>query len=451
MSSIVSRIFSRGAGRDLGRYQLAAGRAGALEEGLAALGDAELRSLSDGLRGRAAAGEAVDALLPEAFALVREASRRAIGLRPYDVQLMGAMALHEGCVAEMATGEGKTLAATAAAYLNALSGMPVHVVTVNDYLAGRDAGWMGPVYAFLGLSAGLVQSGMGEAQRKAAYAADVTYGTNSELGFDYLRDNMALRPGSRVQRGHGFAIVDEADSILIDEARTPLVISGVGARAARLYRQFAGIAAELRPDDVVLDEQRRLVFATEEGLDKVEEALGREVYADETGQLANQLRQALRARFVLKRDVDYVVDEGEVRIVDEFTGRVMEGRRYSGGLHQAVEAKEGVEVQAESLAVASVTLQNYFRLYAKLAGMTGTALTEDAEFRDIYRMRVVPIPTNRPVVRRDRTDYVYRTAEAKYAAVADEVERRHAAGQPVLVGTTTVRNSDRIGAILGKR
>ncbi len=453
MANILSKIFSAGDGRELRRYRARLAEVEAAAGAVEALDDEGLRALSDGLRARARAGEELDALLPEAFALVREASRRVLGLRHYDVQLLGAMALHDGCVAEMRPGEGKSLAAVPAAYLNALSGSPVHVVTANDYLAARDAEWMGPLYSFLGLTVGVTAPGMGAAQKREAYAADVTYGTNTEMGFDYLRDNTASSASRRVQRGHGFAIVDEADSILIDEARTPLVISGSAGLEAAEFARFAEVVAQLEEEPhVAIDLEKKAVYATEEGLDRVEELLGQEVYADASGRLARHLRAALRARFMLKRDVDYVVtEEGEVKIVDEFTGRVMEGRRYSEGVHQAIEAKEGVQMRRESMTMASVTLQNYFRLYGKLSGMTGTALTEDKELRQIYKMPVVPIPTNKPVVRVDRPDVVYRTEEAKYAAVADEVERRRAKGQPVLIGTASVKNSEKLGRVLEER
>ena len=452
MANLFSKIFSAGDGKELRRYRERMKDVNALEGAMKERTDEELRQLSAKLKERAGAGESLDDLLPEAFALVREASARTLGLRHYDVQLIGAMALHDGCVAEMRTGEGKTLAATAAVYLNALAGTPVHVVTVNDYLARRDAEWMGPVYEFLGLSVGCAVPGVSGAAKKAAYAADVTYGTNTEMGFDYLRDNTATAPSRRVQRGHGFAIVDEADSILIDEARTPLVISGSAGLEAEDFKRMAEVVAQLSEDDVVIDDQKKTVYATEAGLDRVEELLGQEVYSDPSGRLARHLRAALRARFMLRRDVDYVVtDEGEVKIVDEFTGRVMEGRRYSDGVHQAIEAKEGVELKRESMTMASVTLQNYFRLYDKVAGMTGTALTEDKELRQIYKMPVVPIPTNKPVVRVDRPDVVYRTEEAKYNAVADEVERRRAKGQPVLIGTASVKNSEKLGRIFEER
>ena len=332
--------------------------------------------MADHLRERATAGEANEKLLPESFALMREAAKRTVGLRHYDVQLIGGMALNDGCVAEMRTGEGKTLVSTAAGFLNALAGDPVHVVTVNDYLAKRDAEWVGRIYRLLGMEVGLIQNGMEPADRRPAYAAAVTYGTNSEFGFDYLRDNMVSTPADRVQRGHAFAVVDEADSVLIDEARTPLIISGLAGAPSEICNNFAEIAAKLDPEeDVVLDEKRRTVYETEAGLAKIEKMLGAEVYADLTGATANRLRQALKAQFLFKLDHDYVVDKGEVKIVDSFTGRIMEGRRYSEGLHQAIEAKEHVEIKPETRTIATVTLQNYFRLYKKLSGMTGTALT----------------------------------------------------------------------------
>ena len=414
--------------------------------------DAELRATADCLRERATAGEANEKLLPESFALMREAAKRTVGLRHYDVQLIGGMALNDGCVAEMRTGEGKTLVSTAAGFLNALAGDPVHVVTVNDYLAKRDAEWVGRIYRLLGMEVGLVQNGMEPADRRPAYAASVTYGTNSELGFDYLRDNMVSTPADRVQRGHAFAVVDEADSVLIDEARTPLIISGLSGAPSEVCDAFAEIAARLDPEEnVVLDEKRRTVYETEAGLAKVEKMLGDEVYADLSGATANRLRQALRARFLFKTDHDYVVDGGEVKIVDAFTGRIMEGRRYSEGLHQAIEAKEHVQIKPETHTIATVTLQNYFRLYKKLSGMTGTALTADSELDHIYHMPAVPIPTNRPVIREDKGDLIFRTAEAKLAAVADEVERRHAKGQPVLVGTASVKASERLSEKLAER
>lgn len=452
MSNYLSKLLSLGGNRRLKGYQDKVESIGLFGEKLTGFSDEELRSMSDELRERAFNGEPLDKLLVEAFALVREASSRTTGLRHYDVQLIGAMALHEGCIAEMKTGEGKTLVSTAAGFLNALDGSNVHVVTVNDYLAKRDAEWMSKVYGFLGMEVGLIQNNMSPALRKIAYEASVTYGTNSELGFDYLRDNMTGKAADRVQRGHRFAIVDEVDSILIDEARTPLIISGLSGAPAGIYGRFAEIATKLdAEDDIILDEAKRTVYATEEGLDKVEELLGEEVYSDLTGALANHLKQALRAEFLFKRDKDYVVDKGEVKIVDGFTGRIMDGRRYSEGLHQALEAKEHVEVKPETQTMATVTLQNYFRMYDKLSGMTGTALTEDTEFEKIYHLPVVPIPTNRPVIRKDEPDYIFRTKEAKFNAVADEIERRHATGQPVLIGTASVKASETLSSLLEER
>ena len=452
MPNPISKLLSFGDGKRLRQYRQKVDKVNALEAGLLEKTDEELRAMADHLRERAAAGEANESLLPESFALVREAAKRTVGLRHYDVQLIGGMALNDGCVAEMKTGEGKTLVSTAAGFLNALAGDPVHVVTVNDYLAKRDAEWVGRIYRLLGMEVGLVQNGMEPADRRPAYAASVTYGTNSELGFDYLRDNMVSTPADRVQRGHAFAVVDEADSVLIDEARTPLIISGLAGAPSEICNNFAEIAARLDPEeDVVLDEKRRTVYETEAGLAKIEKMLGAEVYADLTGATANRLRQALKAQFLFKLDHDYVVDKGEVKIVDSFTGRIMEGRRYSEGLHQAIEAKEHVEIKPETRTIATVTLQNYFRLYGKLSGMTGTALTADSELDHIYHMPVVPVPTNRPVIREDKGDLVFRTAEAKFAAVADEVGRRHAKGQPVLVGTASVRASERLSKLLDER
>ena len=452
MPNPISKLLSFGDGKRLRQYRQKVDKVNALEAGLLEKTDEELRAMADHLRERATAGEANEKLLPESFALVREAAKRTVGLRHYDVQLIGSMALNDGCVAEMKTGEGKTLVSTAAGFLNALPGGPVHVVTVNDYLAKRDAEWVGRIYRLLGMEVGLVQNGMEPADRRPAYAAAVTYGTNSEFGFDYLRDNMVSAPADRVQRGHAFAVVDEADSVLIDEARTPLIISGLAGAPSEICNSFAEIAAKLDPEeDIVLDEKRRTVYETEAGLAKIEKMLGAEVYADLTGATANRLRQALKAQFLFKLDHDYVVDKGEVKIVDSFTGRIMEGRRYSEGLHQAIEAKEHVEIKPETRTIATVTLQNYFRLYKKLSGMTGTALTADSELNHIYHMPVVPIPTNKPVIREDKGDLIYRTADAKFAAVADEVERRHAKGQPVLVGTASVKASERLSKLLDER
>ena len=452
MSNYLSKFLSFGGSKRLKKYNAMLEPIARHGKALLEVPDGKLRQMADQLRERSTNGEDLNKLLPEAFALVREASARATGLRHYDVQLIGAMALNDGCIAEMKTGEGKTLVSTAAGFLNALNGGNVHVVTVNDYLAKRDAEWMGKVYSMLGMEVGLIQNAMQPHLRKIAYSASVTYGTNSEFGFDYLRDNMVGKAYGRVQRGHQFAIVDEVDSILIDEARTPLIISGLSGAPAGVYGRFAEVVARLdAEDDIVLDEAKRTVYATEEGLDKIEELLGEEIYSDLTGALANHLKQALRAQFLFKLDHDYVIDNGEVKIVDGFTGRIMEGRRYSEGLHQALEAKEHVKIQPEMQTMATVTLQNYFRMYDKLSGMTGTALTEDSEFEQIYHLPVVPIPTNRPVIRKDEPDYIFRTKDAKFKAVADEVERRHATGQPVLIGTASVEASETVSKLLDER
>ena len=452
MANMLFKMLALGKGKQLRDYRNRVQAINELEPAMQARSDAELQALAADLRGRASKGEPLDNLLLDAFALMREASLRTIGLRQYDVQLIGAMALNDGCIAEMKTGEGKTLVATPTCFLNALPGHNVHMVTVNDYLARRDSEWMGSIFRFLGMEVGLLQNGMEPAERKPAYEADITYGTNSEFGFDYLRDNMVSQATDRVQRGHAFAIIDEVDSILIDEARTPLIISGLGGTPAATYVQFANIMPLLKPDeDFVLDETKRTIYATEEGLDRIEAMLGTEIYNDLTGQLANHLKQALRAQFLFKKDVEYVVLDGEVKIVDEFTGRIMEGRRYSEGLHQALEAKERVEINDETQTLATITLQNYFRLYDKLAGMTGTAITEDSEFRQIYDLPVVPIPTNKPVIREDKDDLIFRTVEAKYSAVADEVARRHEKGQPVLVGTASIEGSEQLSDLLRAR
>ena len=449
----LSKLLTLGEGKQLKRYQAQVDKINGLEPQFQALTDEELAAKTVEFRERYAAGETLDDLLPEAFAAVREASVRTIGLRHFDVQLIGGMALNEGQIAEMKTGEGKTLVSTLAGYLNAIPGHNVHIVTVNDYLARRDSEWMGRIYRFLGMEVGLVQNGMRPEARVPAYKADVTYGTNSEFGFDYLRDNMVTRPGSRVQRGHAFAIVDEVDSILIDEARTPLIISGMGMRAADTYRSFAAVMPSLKRDeDFDMDEAKKTITATEVGLAKIEAALGIEnIYADPSGLLANHLQQVLKAQFLFHRDVDYVVMDGEVKIVDEFTGRIMEGRRWSEGLHQAVEAKERVPIKEENQTLATITLQNYFSLYDKLSGMTGTAMTEDAEFRQIYKLPVFAIPPNRPVIRRDENDLVYRTVDAKFNAVADDIAARNATGQPCLVGTVSIESSERLSRLLDKR
>ena len=466
----VSKLLSIGSDKELKRYQKVVEKINGLEPTYEKMDDEELAHQTELFRERYANGESLDSMLPEAFAVVREASKRTTGLRHFDVQLIGGMTLHDGQIAEMKTGEGKTLVSTLAGYLNAISGKGVHIVTVNDYLAKRDSEWMGQIYRFLGMKVGLLQNGMPLMQKRPAYEADVTYGTNSEFGFDYLRDNMVLRASQRVQRGHAFAIVDEVDSILIDEARTPLIISGAGTKSASTYKDFARAVRGLKrapevehdplspepapePDgDFVMDEAKHTIAATEQGLKKIEKRLGiDDIYADLSGQLVNHLQQALKAQYMFHRDKQYVVTNGEVKIVDEFTGRIMEGRRYSDGLHQAIEAKEGVLVREENQTLATITLQNYFRLYDKLAGMTGTAITEDAEFREIYNLSVQVIPPNKPVVRKDHDDLVYRTIDAKYRAVADEVAERHAEGQPVLVGTVSIESSERLSRLLNKR
>ena len=453
MPNFLSKILSFGADKDLKAYQRIVEKINALEPKMQAMSDEELQSQTEKFKTRYAEGESLDDLLPEAFATVREASVRTIGQRHFDVQLIGGIALHKGTIAEMKTGEGKTLVSTLAGYLNALSGEGVHIVTVNDYLAKRDSEWMGTIYKFLGISVGLLQNGMRLSLKKPAYEADITYGTNSEFGFDYLRDNMVTRPEMRVQRGHHYAIVDEVDSILIDEARTPLIISGAGTKSAGTYKDFAKAVRGLTPDiDFEMDEAKHTIATTEIGLEKVERALNiDDIYNDETGQLVNHLQQALKAEYMFHRDQQYVVIDGEVKIVDEFTGRIMEGRRYSEGLHQAIEAKENVQVREENQTLATITLQNYFLMYDKLSGMTGTAMTEDAEFREVYHVPVQVIPPNRPVKREDLDDKVYRTIDAKFEAVVKDVEERHQNGQPVLVGTVSIDNSERISRILSKR
>lgn len=453
MPNFLSKILSFGADKDLKAYQRIVEKINALEPTMQEMSDEELQAQTEKFKARYAEGESLDDLLPEAFATVREASVRTIGQRHFDVQLIGGIALHKGTIAEMKTGEGKTLVSTLAGYLNALSGEGVHIVTVNDYLAKRDSEWMGTIYKFLDISVGLLQNGMRLSLKKPAYEADITYGTNSEFGFDYLRDNMVTRPEMRVQRGHHYAIVDEVDSILIDEARTPLIISGAGTKSAGTYKDFAKAVRGLTPDvDFEMDEAKHTIATTEIGLEKVERALNiDDIYNDETGQLVNHLQQALKAEYMFHRDQQYVVIDGEVKIVDEFTGRIMEGRRYSEGLHQAIEAKENVQVREENQTLATITLQNYFLMYDKLSGMTGTAMTEDAEFREVYHVPVQVIPPNRPVKREDLDDLVYRTIDAKFEAVVRDVEERHQNGQPVLVGTVSIDNSERISRILSKR
>ncbi len=452
MANLFKKLLTIGQGKEVKVFEGIVTKINDLEPQMLERDDESLRALTAEFRERYDNGESLDNILPEAFAAVREAARRSIGLRHFDVQLIGGMVLNSGSIAEMKTGEGKTLVATLAAYLNAIPRTGVHVVTVNDYLAKRDSEWMGQVYKFMGLDVGIIQNGMKLAAKRPAYQADITYGTNSEFGFDYLRDNMVMRAADRVQRGHVYAIVDEVDSILIDEARTPLIISGASSEAAETYKKFASVMPALGDDDYELDEARKTIMATEAGLKKVESMLGiDDIYADPSGRLVNHLQQALKAQFMFKRDVNYVVLDGEVKIVDEFTGRIMEGRRYSDGLHQAIEAKEGVLVKEENQTLATITLQNYFRLYDKLSGMTGTAMTEDAEFREIYKMGVVAVPSNKPVIRKDENDVVYRTLEAKFNAIVDEIIEKHEAGQPVLVGTVSIMNSELLSRKLDKR
>ena len=450
---VLSKVLKAGESRSLKRLSALADRVNALEGRTQRLSDAELSAQTGHFRERIARGESLDDLAAEAFAVVREVAQRVLGQRPYDVQVVGAGALHQGRVAEMRTGEGKTLVSTMPAYLNALGGRGVHLVTVNDYLAARDAEWMGAVHRFVGLEVGLIQTSMSSTERRPAYRADITYGTNNEFGFDYLRDNMSMSPENMVQRGHSYAIVDEVDSILIDEARTPLIISGRVADSAKWYRDFSRIAARLRRDiHYEVDEGKRQVLTTEEGVSQVEVFLEVEnLYDHAAVDFVTYLETALRAKELYHRDQEYLLDRGQVKIVDEFTGRVLEGRRYSEGLHQAIEAKEGVRILDENQTLATITLQNYFRMYEKLAGMTGTAQTEATELSQIYNLEVVSVPTNRPVVRDDQGDQVYKTSMAKYQAVVDEVEQAHEQGQPVLLGTVSIENSERLSTLLSRR
>jgi preprotein translocase subunit SecA len=461
----LEKVLRVGEGRRLKRLKGQAEYVATLEPDFEKLSDAELVGKTGEFKQRLENGETLEDLLFEAYAAVREAAKRALGQRPFDVQVMGGIVLHEGDIAEMKTGEGKTLVATQPLYLNALAGTGVHLVTVNDYLAKRDAGWMGPVYEKLGMRAGWIENLMPFEARKEAYDADITYGTNSEFGFDYLRDNMAVSLEGVVQRGHPYGIVDEVDSILIDEARTPLIISGEPETAARIYYDFARVAKTLNavphdplrkgehPDaDYEFDEKHKVVAPTQKGVARFERALGIEnLYDPRHSQLVNHMVQALKAQSLFHRDKDYVVQDGEVKIVDEFTGRIMEGRRWSEGLHQAVEAKEGVGIQEEHVTLATITLQNYFRLYEKLAGMTGTAKTEEKEFVEIYGLHVVEIPTNVPVARADENDFIFKTRDAKFNAVVEDILERHEAGQPVLVGTIAVETSEYLSQLLQRR
>jgi preprotein translocase subunit SecA len=450
---VLDKIANLGEGRRLKRLKALVEIVNTYEPEIEPLTDAELRARTDRFKERLEAGETLDELLPEAFATVREAAKRTLGQRHFDVQMMGGVVLHQGDIAEMRTGEGKTLVATLPAYLNSLTGQGVHLVTVNDYLAKRDSEWMGPIYRALGVSVGLIQGQMRPEHRRPAYAADITFGTNNEFGFDYLRDNMAMRKEDMVQRGHAFGIVDEVDSILIDEARTPLIISGMVADSAKWYQTFARIAPRLRrEDDYEVDESKRTIAVTEEGVGRVEELLGVDnLYEHVHTPLVHHLQNALRAKELYKRDVEYLVTDGEVKIVDEFTGRVLEGRRYSEGLHQAIEAKEGVRIKEENQTLATITIQNYFRMYDKLAGMTGTAKTQMTEFEQVYKLGVVDIPTNRPMVRDDQQDVIYKTEDAKWNALVDDLAERHAAGQPCLVGTVSIEKSERLSGHLNRR
>jgi preprotein translocase subunit SecA len=449
---LLKQIFDRNE-REIARLRKIVARINALEPEMEKLTDDELRGKTAEFRQRLANGEKLDNLLVEAFAVVREGSKRVLGLRHFDVQLMGGIVLHEGRIAEMKTGEGKTLVATLPSYLNALTGEGVHVVTVNDYLARRDAEQMGKLHRFLGLTVGLNVHDMSPAQKREAYRADITYGTNNEFGFDYLRDNMVMSLDDMVQRKLHYAIVDEVDSILIDEARTPLIISGPAEKSADLYFRADLFVRTLKPEDYQVDEKMRTVNLTEDsGVRKAEKFFGvNNLFDPDNVTLMHHITQALKAHFLMKRDKDYVVANDEVIIVDEFTGRLMHGRRYSEGLHQAIEAKEGVRVQNETKTLATITLQNYFRMYEKLAGMTGTAKTEEKEFVEIYGMDVVVIPTNRPMIRKDLHDVIYKTERAKFNAVVEEVVRRHKTGQPVLVGTTSIEKSEIISNLLKRR
>jgi preprotein translocase subunit SecA len=455
--AIVDSVLRAGEGRILRKLKRISEQINSIEEEFVAMSDAELRALTDEFRQRYADGETLDDLLPEAFAAAREAAKRTLGQRAFDVQLMGAAALHLGNIAEMKTGEGKTLTGVFPAYLNALAGEGVHVVTVNDYLAKRDAEWMGRVHRFMGLEVGVILAQMEPAERRKMYAADITYGTNNEFGFDYLRDNMAWSLEECVQRGHSFAIVDEVDSILIDEARTPLIISGPAEQSARWYTEFAKLAPRLRrgedgDGDYEVDEKKKTVGILESGVEKVENWLGIDnLYDAVNTPLVSFLNNAIKAKELYKRDKDYVVINGEVLIVDEFTGRMLHGRRYNEGMHQAIEAKEGVQIKDENQTLATITLQNYFRLYDKLAGMTGTAVTEANEFHQIYQLGVVPIPTNMPMIRADESDVVYQTAQAKFEACVEDIVERNRKGQPMLVGTTSVEKSEILSRMLKLR
>ena len=458
IGALARRIFGTANDRIVKSLGRTVERINALEPELEKLSDEELRARTPWFRERLEKGESLDDLMIEAFATVREAAKRTLGQRHFDVQLMGGIVLHQGKIAEMKTGEGKTLVSTLPSYLNALAGKGVHIVTVNDYLARRDSAWMGQIHTFLGLTVGCIVPGLDDAARRAAYACDITYGTNNELGFDYLRDNMRMRLEDMVQRGHHYAIVDEVDSILIDEARTPLIISGAAEDSSELYKAVDKLVRQLEAGDWEKDEKQRAVTLTEKGAERMQKLLADagllkagDLYDIENVTLVHHVQQALRAHKMFQRDVDYIVKNGQVIIVDEFTGRMMPGRRYSDGLHQALEAKEGVPIQAENQTLASITFQNYFRLYEKLAGMTGTAATEAGEFAEIYGLEVVSIPTHRPMIRKDEDDEVYRTAEEKYRAILEEIADAHERGQPVLVGTVSIEKSELLSRMLQKK
>ncbi|MDN5331889.1 MAG: preprotein translocase subunit SecA [Tepidanaerobacteraceae bacterium] len=453
MFGILKKIFGDPNEKEIKKLMPIVEKVNDWESRIKVLSDSQLREKTNEFKNRLQAGETLDDLLPEAFAVVREAAKRTLGMRPFDVQVMGAIVLHQGRIAEMKTGEGKTLVATMPAYLNALTGKGVHVVTVNDYLARRDSEWMGVVYKFLGLEVGLIVHGLDFQERKKAYNADITYGTNNEFGFDYLRDNMVLYKEHIVQRELNYAIIDEVDSILIDEARTPLIISGQAEESTDIYYRFARFVPRLKAgEDYIVDEKAHSVIPTEKGIKKAEDFLGvKNLYDEENIELLHHFHQALKAHALMKRDRDYVVKDGQVIIVDEFTGRLMYGRRYSEGLHQAIEAKEGVKVERESKTLATITFQNYFRMYKKLAGMTGTAATEEEEFRKIYGMDVVVIPTNKPMIRVDYPDVVYKTEKAKFEAVVREIEDCYRRGQPVLVGTVSIEKSEMLSEMLKKK
>ena len=453
MVAILDKILRAGEGRALKQLEKIADLVNSHEATYVAMSDEQLRAMTDTFKARFAAGEDLDDLLPEAFALVREASKRTLGQRHYDVQIMGGAALHRGNIAEMRTGEGKTLVATLPSYLNALTGLGVHIVTTNDYLAERDSEWMGRIHRFLGLKVGVILASMSPAERREQYNCDITYGTNNEFGFDYLRDNMAWNLADCVQREHNFAIVDEVDSILIDEARTPLIISGPADKATKWYQEFANIASRLtRGEHYEVDEKKRNTGILDAGVSKVEELLGIEnLYEAVNTPMIGYLNNALKAKELFKRDKDYVIMSGELLIVDEHTGRVLSGRRYSEGLHQALEAKERVEIKDENQTLATITLQNYFRMYDKLAGMTGTAMTEASEFMQIYKLGVIPIPTNKVMQRLDQSDLVYKTEDAKFEAVANDIAQRHRRGQPVLVGTVSVEKSEVLSSALRRK